>query len=86
MESRTALHIWIRIGTKITAGVMAATREAKEYRARAAEFERLADEASNPNSREVLLLIAERWATLAENVEAEGLIRSSPVGTSQALH
>jgi hypothetical protein len=85
MESRIALHIWIRIETKITAGAMA-TREAKEYRARAAEFERLADEASNPNSREVLLLIAERWATLAENVEAEGLIRSSPVGTSQALH
>ncbi len=39
----------------------------REYLARAAEFERLADETTDPDSREVLLLIAERWTLLADH-------------------
>jgi hypothetical protein len=39
----------------------------REFRARAAEFERLADETSNLDAREVALLIAERWSMLAQN-------------------
>jgi hypothetical protein len=52
--------------TKMGDQEMTRERDAGECRARAAEFERLADEATNPAAREILTTIADRWATLAE--------------------
>jgi hypothetical protein len=65
---------------------MAATRASEDYRARAAEFERLADETSNPDSREILLTIAERWTALAEDAEPVALLAPSADRRNRALN
>ncbi|MDB5410548.1 MAG: hypothetical protein JWL84_5460 [Rhodospirillales bacterium] len=43
----------------------------KDLRERAAEYERLADEATNPDAREIMLLVAGRWQWLADEDEAK---------------
>jgi hypothetical protein len=40
-----------------------------EFRARAAECERLANEAGNPSARETLLYVASRWFAMAKEDE-----------------
>jgi hypothetical protein len=53
-----------------------------EYlRERAAEYERLAEEATNPDAREIMLQVAARWQWLADEDEAEEL-RAAAVPSS----
>jgi len=54
--------------------------EALEYRGRAVECERLAQDTLHPESREILLKIAARWRSRAEAAEA----RPQPSGLEQS--
>jgi hypothetical protein len=40
-----------------------------DYRVRAVECERLAEQASNPDTREIMTYLAMRWLALAEQAE-----------------
>ena len=44
-----------------------------EFREHADESERLAERASNPNTREIMIYLAQRWRNLAEQDEIETL-------------
>jgi hypothetical protein len=48
-------------------------KTSQEYRARAAEYKRLADDPTYHDFREVLLLISARWQAAADKPEAAAL-------------
>jgi hypothetical protein len=60
-------------------------RNPDECLARAAEYERLADTTTNADAREILLLLADRWTTLAED-EAVTPARKGAGGSGAAIH
>jgi hypothetical protein len=54
-------------------------RMSHQYRDRAAACERLADDATSPETRETMLYLAMRWRDLAD--EADAKLRTKPINS-----